>query len=160
MPRVGAAQVREDLPDDGGVVQRRDQPQPAPQCGHARTSTANAKLTTSELYEALEPRLNARQVVLLDVPEVEQQLLGLVWCGSKIDHPAGEHDDWATVVAGVVELILGHGATSFDPFTWSVTKNFVQPMSGPVVDAQGTRYAGNGTFITRSGERYRDPRYS
>ena len=27
--RLGAAQVREDLPDDGGVVQRGDQPQPA-----------------------------------------------------------------------------------------------------------------------------------
>ena len=36
-----------------------------------------AEHTTSELYEALEPRLNSGQVVLLDVPMVEQQLLGL-----------------------------------------------------------------------------------
>jgi hypothetical protein len=35
--------------------------------------------TTSELYEALEPRLNAGHIVLLDVPTLEQQLLGLVW---------------------------------------------------------------------------------
>jgi hypothetical protein len=39
-----------------------------------------AEHTTSELYEALEPRLNEPgRVVLLDVPTLEQQFLGLVW---------------------------------------------------------------------------------
>jgi len=52
----------------------------------------------SQLYEALEPKLNAREVLLPDVPILEQQLLGLIWRGSKIDHPAGEHDDWANAV--------------------------------------------------------------
>ena len=118
-----------------------------------------AKLTTSELYEALEPRLNARQVALLDVPEVEQQLLSLVWRGSKIDHPSGEHDDYACVVAGVAELVLGR-STSFPPLVSAVSTDFTQRVSGPVVDDRGTRYVGDGTFITRSGERYRDPRYS
>ena len=33
--------------------------------------------------------------VLPDVPELEQQLLGLVWRGGKIDHPQGEHDDFS-----------------------------------------------------------------
>jgi len=61
-----------------------------------------ADLPKSKLYEALEPKLNAREVVLLDDPRLEQQLLGLVWRGGKIDHPAGEHDDWANGVAGVV----------------------------------------------------------
>jgi hypothetical protein len=61
--------------------------------------------TRSQLYEALEPRLNAREVVLLDVPILEQQLLGLVWRGSKVDHPSGEHDDFANAAAGVVELV-------------------------------------------------------
>jgi hypothetical protein len=59
-------------------------------------------LTKSELYEALEPALNAGHVVLLDVPVLEQQLLGLVWRGGKIDHPTGEHDDWANAAAGVL----------------------------------------------------------
>jgi phage terminase large subunit-like protein len=40
-----------------------------------------SKHTASELYEALEPRLNAHRIVLLDVPVLEQQLLGLVWKG-------------------------------------------------------------------------------
>jgi hypothetical protein len=56
--------------------------------------------TKSELFEALEPRLNAREVVLLDVPLLEQQLLGLVWRGGKIDHPSGEHDDSGPRSAG------------------------------------------------------------
>jgi hypothetical protein len=61
-------------------------------------------LTKSKLYEALEPVLNARELSLPNVPVLEQQLLGLVWRGGKIDHPAGEHDDWANATAGVVSL--------------------------------------------------------
>jgi len=59
----------------------------------------------SELYETLEPNLNAHRCVLLDVPEMEQQLLGLVWRGGKIDHPTGEHDDFANAVAGVLSVL-------------------------------------------------------
>jgi hypothetical protein len=59
----------------------------------------------SALYEALEPVLNAGGVVLLDVSTLEQQLLGLVWRGGKIDHQAGEHDDYANAAAGVVRLL-------------------------------------------------------
>jgi hypothetical protein len=67
-----------------------------------------AEHTTSELYEALEPRLNEPgRVVLLDLPTLEQQLLGLVWKGGKITHQSGEHDDFATAAAGVVEQVLG-----------------------------------------------------
>lgn len=60
--------------------------------------------TKHQLYEALEPLLNGHQVVLLDVPEVEQQLLGLAWRGGKIDHQSGEHDDFANACAGVLVL--------------------------------------------------------
>ena len=61
------------------------------------------KHNASELYEALEPRLNSHRVVLLDVPTLEQQLLGLVWKGGKINHLNGEHDDFANAAAGVIE---------------------------------------------------------
>ena len=67
---------------------------------------AVSERSKSELYEALEPPLNARQVVLLDVPEAEQQLLGLIWRGGRIDHPAGEHDDHANACAGVVAVLV------------------------------------------------------
>ena len=46
--------------------------------------------------------LNACEVELPDLPKLQQQLLGLVWRGRKIDHQQGEHDDWANVVAGAV----------------------------------------------------------
>lgn len=62
--------------------------------------------TKSELYEAFEPRLNAREAVLLDAPTLEQQLLGLVWRGGRIDHPGGEHDDYANAAAGVAHVLL------------------------------------------------------
>ncbi|HMH50126.1 MAG TPA: hypothetical protein VK548_07830 [Candidatus Acidoferrum sp.] len=64
-----------------------------------------AASTKSELYEAFEPVLNGRRVVLLDCPMLEQQLLGLIWRGGKIDHPNGEHDDWANALAGVVAML-------------------------------------------------------
>jgi hypothetical protein len=60
------------------------------------------KRSKHELYEAFEPVLNAGEIELLDLPKLQQQLLGLVWRGRKIDHQQGEHDDWANVVAGVV----------------------------------------------------------
>ena len=58
----------------------------------------------SALYEQLEPLLNAGEVELLDVPKLQEQLLGLVWRGSKIDHMPGEHDDIANAAAGAVWL--------------------------------------------------------
>lgn len=61
-------------------------------------------LTVSELYEALEPRLNAGKIVLLDSSILESQLLGLVWRGGKITHPSAEHDDWSNSVAGAIHL--------------------------------------------------------
>lgn len=62
--------------------------------------------TAHELYEDLEPALNGHKVALLDEPKLEQQLLGLVWRGAKIDHQGGEFDDWSNAVAGVVGLVL------------------------------------------------------
>ena len=76
-----------------------------------------AKRTTSDLYEALEPRINSRHVVLLDVPVLEQQLLGLVWRGGKITHQPGEHDDYATAAAGAIDLVLGRPQVSPEMIT-------------------------------------------
>lgn len=79
--------------------------------------------TKGQLYEALEPRLNAREVILLDEPKLEQQLLGLVWRGGKIDKPPGEHDDWANAAAGVVAVLAAGywgGPSTFDAVESSV----------------------------------------
>ncbi|MGC4084263.1 MAG: hypothetical protein QM736_19675 [Vicinamibacterales bacterium] len=58
----------------------------------------------SDLYEAFEPLLNSRSVVLLDFTTLEQQMLGLVWRGGRIDHPSGEHDDYANAVCGAAVI--------------------------------------------------------
>jgi hypothetical protein len=63
-------------------------------------------LTKSEIYEACEPPLNGRNIVLLDEPKLESQFLGLVWRGGKIDHPSGEHDDFCNAAAGAVNAVL------------------------------------------------------
>jgi len=65
-----------------------------------------SELSKSQIYEALEPKLNAHEVVLLDHPNLEAQFLGLVWRGGKIDHPNGEHDDFANAAAGAVVCAL------------------------------------------------------
>jgi hypothetical protein len=77
----------------------------------------------SALYEALEPLLNSGGVVLLDVPTLEQQLLGLVWRGARIDHQPGEHDDFANALAGVVRLLAsGIGLAAAAQVTrWALT---------------------------------------
>ncbi len=65
-----------------------------------------ADMPKSALYEALEPAVNAGRVSLPDIPTLEQQLLGLVWRGNRIDHQPNEHDDYANAVAGAVRLLL------------------------------------------------------
>lgn len=55
----------------------------------------------SSLYEAMEIELNTDRVSLPDDALLIKQLLTLVMKGGKIDHPSGEHDDLANVVAGV-----------------------------------------------------------
>jgi hypothetical protein len=59
----------------------------------------------TELYEALEPLLNASECELLDEPKLQEQLLTLVTRGTKIDHEPNGHDDWANAAAGCVWMI-------------------------------------------------------
>jgi hypothetical protein len=76
--------------------------------------------SASELYEQLEPRLNAGEVTLVDVPKLSEQLIGLVWRGGKITHVAGEHDDMAVAAAGVASLLqtpVEHAAEMVVPDT-------------------------------------------
>lgn len=65
---------------------------------------AKGQPSASDFYEALEPKLNAGEVELLDVPELLEQLLTLIWRGSKITHEPGGHDDFANSAA--IALIL------------------------------------------------------
>jgi hypothetical protein len=74
----------------------------------------------SEMYEFLEPVLNAGEVELLDHPTLIEQLVCLIWRGSRIDHEAGGHDDFANSLAGVARLVRQHSADavlSYEPVT-------------------------------------------
>jgi hypothetical protein len=66
--------------------------------------------TKSDLYAAVEPVLNAGRVVLLDLPKLLAQWIGLVRKGAKIDHASGEHDDWSNAAAGAIVHTLANGA--------------------------------------------------
>ena len=69
-----------------------------------------SNLTTSENYEAMEPRLNAGEVLLLDDPTLTEQLLTLVVRGSRVDHQVGGHDDFAAAAVGCLNACFSrHG---------------------------------------------------
>jgi hypothetical protein len=72
---------------------------------HYTVSTKSA----SDLYEEFEPRLNAGEVELLDCPELQEQLLTLVWLGGKITHERGAHDDWANAAVGALNSTMKAG---------------------------------------------------
>ncbi len=61
--------------------------------------------SASDLYEYLEPALNAREIELPDLPALIEQAVCLVWRGGKIAHEPGAHDDWINAVAGVARMI-------------------------------------------------------
>lgn len=70
-----------------------------------------SELTKTELYEDLEPRLNAGEVELPDIPKLQEQLFTLVLRGTRVDHQSGDHDDWANAAAGAVWLAAGKRST-------------------------------------------------
>jgi hypothetical protein len=74
--------------------------------------------------------LNGHRVTLIDVPILEQQLLGLMWKGGKITDPAGEHDDYANAVAGVVALVTVSSSVPLMIYSVDVIE--------PVVKADGS----------------------
>jgi hypothetical protein len=62
-----------------------------------------SELSASEVYEQLEPRINAGEVELPDHPTMVEQLLTLVQKGTKVTHESGAHDDHANAMALAVE---------------------------------------------------------
>ena len=59
----------------------------------------------SELYERLEPKINQREVELLDVSMLIEQAVGLVWRGQKITHEPNMHDDLINSVALAIDMM-------------------------------------------------------
>jgi len=61
--------------------------------------------SASDLYERLEPVINAGELELLDHPTLIEQLVSLIWRGTKITHEHGAHDDHATALALAVSVV-------------------------------------------------------
>jgi hypothetical protein len=73
-----------------------------------------SELTTSEVYEQMEPRVNAGEVELPDLPVLTEQLLTLVQKGAKVTHEHGAHDDWATACALAVQAAARQSRYKYD----------------------------------------------
>jgi hypothetical protein len=71
--------------------------------------------SASDLYEEFEPKLNAGEVELLDDATLIEQLVCLVWRGTKITHEVNGHDDFANAVAGLVHVLAGLHVVSVGP---------------------------------------------
>lgn len=96
----------------------------------------SAEHPKSFYYEELEPKLNAGEVELLDIPALQEELLGLVWRGQKIDHQtgSGDHDDYANSLAIAVWLASGGSPR------WIVTEAMLH-RAGPPSPWAGRRIA-------------------
>jgi hypothetical protein len=68
-----------------------------------------AMLPKTGIYDALEPKLNAGEIELLDIVELQEQLLTLIVRNGRIDHQPGGHDDHANAAAGALWLVSGRG---------------------------------------------------
>ena len=92
-----------------------------------------ARKSKSDLYAALEPKLNSAQVELLDDDKLIAQLIGLVRKSERIVD-AGQHDDRANVCAGVVHLLLDRKSVPF-----ALINVEIEPLSPNEVQAEADR---------------------
>ena len=92
-----------------------------------------ARRSKSDLYAALEPKLNSAQVELLDDDQLIAQLIALVRKGERIVD-AGQHDDRANVCAGMVHLLLDRKSIPF-----ALINTNIEPLSPNEVQAEVDR---------------------
>lgn len=75
--------------------------------------------TKSEIYRDLVPVINSQQCALLDIPRLQQQLIGLERRTTRggrdsIDHAPGGHDDLANAAAGVIAYAAKRSSYTLD----------------------------------------------
>jgi hypothetical protein len=86
-------------------------------------------------------------VALLDSPQVEQQLLGLVWRGAKIDQARGEHDDWSNAAVGALVNVLAEVKRPYVGFGWGGLAEEEERLPAGVVLAAGEALIDEGVFV-------------
>ena len=96
--------------------------------------------SASDLYELLEPVINAGEVELPDHTKLVEQLCSVVWKGGKITHESGAHDDHATACAGAVHLFKGSSvADTWISFYGDQAKRAHAPESAPAAPKENVR---------------------
>jgi hypothetical protein len=98
-----------------------------------------AMLPKTGIYDALEPKLNAGEVELLDTTELQEQLLTLIVRSGRIDHQPGDHDDYANAAAGALWLVAGTGNAAVIAAPIIVTGGYGGPACRPE-RAHGRQY--------------------
>ena len=101
-----------------------------------------ADLSKSEIYRDFLPRLNSREVELLDSPRLVAQLCGLERRTARggrdsIDHAPGAHDDVANAAAGVLVYLT---SARHQPYTGPYFGTYVNG-NIEMGDGAGTGYA-------------------
>lgn len=119
----------------------------------------------SELYEALEPALNAVEVELPDHPVATEQLVCLVWRGNRITHESNSHDDHANAIALAVSLVRGLAqqvSPHAMPIIITTRRSYYgdHPGGSGVSEYGGSVYAGGGSMRNPSHGLPRDGRDS
>jgi phage terminase large subunit-like protein len=115
--------------------------------------------SASDLYERIEPALNAGEVELLDSPTLIEQLVSLVWRGSKITHESGGHDDHANAAALALNLVREKSGrvSFFDPLvTASNTAPIDTAQSGLPPTADWSARSGYASGFSGGGDRSGD----
>jgi hypothetical protein len=123
----------------------------------------------SEIYLSALPLMTSGRVELLDHKRLVAQMGALERRTGRtgrdtVDHPPRGRDDVANAAAGALVLAAGH-AKSFH-LTWATTITTAEKVRAYYadgaqrhnIDGQGTSYLGEGRYIARNGEVFRDPR--
>jgi hypothetical protein len=115
------------------------------------------------LYEKLEPVLNGNELELLDAPTLIEQLVSLVWRGTKIGHESNSHDDHATALALAVSVARAAITRTLPkyhaPFAWSKSSGVISDPCPTVAAERSTTqrfyenggYGGGGRYWPGSG---------
>jgi len=121
----------------------------------------------SDLYLAALPVLTSGKVELPDHTRLIRQLRGLERRTARsgkdsVDHGPRGKDDIANSVCGLIAL-LKYKRQSWGHLTWAYNITTAEKARWFYAGKGGMRadgYLGDGKFMTKSGEIYRDPRYS
>jgi len=104
-----------------------------------------SSLNKSDIYDEFEPKLNAGEIELLDVPKLQEQLLTLVVRGSKIDHQPGDHDDWSNACAGAIWLASSRKRPMI------ISKEALERSMVPTKFGSGNRYGSGSHYGSNRG---------